>query len=139
VEVFVRAPSSPQPDTLEAYLVVLSNDPDENPLVIEVSLEVTPTGIADADDSPSKFRLAQSIPNPFTHETEIRYDLPHASPVRLEVFDVTGRRVAVLVNRIESPGRKAVRWKANGVANGVYFYRLTAGEFTESRRMTLLR
>ena len=97
------------------------------------------TGVSEGAPLPTKFALAQSVPNPFANHTEIRYDVPHECEVRLEVFDVAGRQVAVLVDRRESAGSRSVHWSGNGVANGVYFYQLTAGEFEETKRLILLR
>lgn len=98
---------------------------------------------------PAAFSLKQNFPNPFNHLTVIRYDLRSESQVRLEVFDVLGQKVATIFDGWESPGSYAKIFEASrfpsgltskgGYASGVYFYRLQAGEFTETRKMLFLR
>ena len=93
---------------------------------------------------PARLELDQNAPNPFNPQTSISFVLPAATTVRLEVFDVEGRRVATLVDGKMPPGRHRVRWDGtdrNGrpVATGTYFYRLTAGKRYLSRKMLLLK
>jgi hypothetical protein len=94
--------------------------------------------------SPSYVTLLQNHPNPFNPATVIRYALPVAGDVKLEIFDVLGRRVAVLVDEYESEGYKSVEWSGKNeageaVASGVYVYRLKVGDFAQSRKMLLLK
>jgi len=93
---------------------------------------------------PRSYALGQNFPNPFNPETEIPYALPAAAQVTLEVFDTTGRRVRVLVDEHQEPGYRSAPWDGlndarTPVASGVYFYRLQAGGFTETRKMVLLK
>jgi phosphatidylserine/phosphatidylglycerophosphate/cardiolipin synthase-like enzyme len=88
---------------------------------------------------PLAYNLEQNFPNPFNPKTVVSYQLPAVSEVRLVVYDLLGREVATLVNERESAGRYAVSFDPSGVASGVYFYRLTAGGFSQTRRMILLR
>jgi predicted outer membrane repeat protein len=88
--------------------------------------------------------LHQNFPNPFNPSTTISYYLPEAAPVTLAVYDVSGRRIADLVGRIEKKGRHSVTWNGSdgtggSIASGIYFYRLTAGKETVSKKMILLR
>jgi hypothetical protein len=83
--------------------------------------------------------LHQNYPNPFNPATTISYDLPTRSHVTLKIFNVLGREVATLVNGEIEAGRHQVRWNADRLASGVYFYRLRAGEFVENRKMILLK
>ncbi len=90
------------------------------------------------------FALAQSYPNPFNSGTTIAYSLPRASSVKIEVFNILGQSVKVVVDEEKPSGEFSVRWDgtdATGteVATGVYFYRLTIGDYTESRKMVLLK
>ncbi|MDX9856182.1 MAG: T9SS type A sorting domain-containing protein [candidate division Zixibacteria bacterium] len=88
---------------------------------------------------PTSFALAQNYPNPFNPSTEISFSLPNASDVRLEVFNVLGQSVAILVDGRVEAGTHSVRWDASNSASGVYLYRIQAGEFTDTRKMMLLK
>lgn len=88
---------------------------------------------------PRKLHVEQNYPNPFNPSTEIGYSLPTATHVTLEVYNLTGQRVATLVNSDQATGTHTVRWDASQYASGVYMYRLTAGEFTETKKMLLIK
>jgi hypothetical protein len=90
-------------------------------------------------ETPQSFELSQNYPNPFNPTTSIKYQIPSTSFVTLKVFDVLGREVATLVDEIESPGEHQVTFDAGQFANGLYIYRMTAGAWTESRKMLLLK
>ena len=85
------------------------------------------------------YRLAQSFPNPFNPQTRIQYTLPVANHVTLEVFDLLGRNVRTLVNEEQAAGAYSILFEAGDLSNGTYLYRLTAGTFTETRAMVLLK
>jgi hypothetical protein len=85
------------------------------------------------------FDLEQNYPNPFNPSTTIKYELPRASYVNLTVFDVLGRQVSVLVNERKAPGSYEVKFDGSGLASGVYFYRIQAGSYVQSRELLLLR
>jgi pectate lyase len=87
----------------------------------------------------SGYRLMQNFPNPFNPATEISYQLPAASEVKLVVYDVLGGEVAVLVNAQRAAGNYQVKFDGSGLSSGVYFYRLEAGVFVETRKLVLLR
>ncbi|MGH7595205.1 MAG: T9SS type A sorting domain-containing protein [bacterium] len=90
--------------------------------------------------SPSSFLLDQNYPNPFNPSTTIRFSLPNRERVTLKVFDVLGREVATLVDHeVLTAGHHARSWEANNATSGVYFYRLVAGDFQETRKMILTR
>jgi hypothetical protein len=91
------------------------------------------------DVRPGSYSLEQNFPNPFNPTTVIGYQLPVASDVRLVVLDLLGREVAVLVNERKPAGTYTARLDAPGLASGVYFCRLTAGEYTATRKMILMR
>jgi len=88
---------------------------------------------------PQEYALHQNYPNPFNPSTTIEFALPQSSSVSLEVFNVLGEEVTTLVDTEMRAGSHRVLWDASGKASGVYFYRLTAGEYAETRRMLLLR
>ena len=83
--------------------------------------------------------LDQNYPNPFNPSTTIKYELSETSHVNLSVFDVLGRRVSVLVNETRRPGIYETEFDGSHFASGVYFYRLQAGEFTQSKRLLILK
>ena len=88
---------------------------------------------------PNQFNLLQNYPNPFNPVTKIEFALPKLSPVKLVIYDITGREVAVLVNCSLPAGFHSVQWDARNAASGIYIYRITAGSFTQARRMTVIK
>ena len=97
--------------------------------------------IGDDEVTPDEITLRQNYPNPFTAEngTEIEFDLPEQAQVRLEVFDMLGRRVAVLVDGVVDAGEQSVFLDTAGFASGVYIYRLVINGTTLNRKMTVFR
>ena len=87
----------------------------------------------------SRFGLAQNEPNPFNPSTVISYQVPAETNVSLRVFDAKGREVAELVNGFQSAGVHSVTFDASALASGVYFYRMQAGDFVQTRKLTLLK
>lgn len=100
-----------------------------------------PYGITEAVSqvSPVQFILSQNYPNPFNPITEIEYALPKDCHVRLEVYNILGRRVVTLVDVQQKAGYKRVRWDAGLFASGIYFYKLQDRDFVETKRMILLK
>ena len=90
-------------------------------------------------DLPGQVTLHQNYPNPFNPSTQISYEIPEASHVRLEVFDMSGRRVALLVDEGRPAGGHTVNFDASGLSSGIYMSRLQAGKYTVTRRMTLVK
>ena len=88
---------------------------------------------------PKHLTLGQNYPNPFNPATTITFGLPSKSFVSLKVFDVLGREVSVLLSEELSAGTYSRRWNARGLASGVYFYRLQAGDYVETKKLMLLR
>lgn len=115
-----------------------------NPVVqagaTNVNINLTQTGISQNNpEVPAHYSLSQNYPNPFNPTTQITYQLKNAQRVRLTVFDVTGREVAVLVNQMQSAGKHSVTFHGDHLSTGVYFYRLRAGNYTNTRKMILLK
>jgi hypothetical protein len=96
-------------------------------------------GVGEEARVPGEFRLEQNYPNPFNPATVVSYQLPVVSSVRLEVYDMSGREVAVLVNGSMPAGRHTVRFDASGLSSGVYVYRLTAGSHSLTKKLTVLK
>ncbi len=108
----------------------------------EAAVQAVPkTGASEepAAEVAAAFVLGQNYPNPFNPQTTIQVTLPEATPVKLVVYDVMGRHVASLVDGALPAGQHEVQWVADGLPTGVYFYRLTAGAFTQVRRMMLVK
>ena len=97
------------------------------------------TAVREARALPPGFRLEQSYPEPFNPGTDIRYEIAESVPVRLAVFDLLGREVATLVDDRQAPGTYTVRFDGGRFASGVYYYRLSAGNFARTRTMHLIR
>jgi hypothetical protein len=93
----------------------------------------------DLADLPSEFALMKNYPNPFNAQTVIDYQLPTTSDVKLEIYNLLGKKVATLVDGHQEAGYKSVTWDASEVSSGIYFYKLNAGEYTETMRMTLIK
>jgi hypothetical protein len=96
-------------------------------------------GLAPEGSSPAGFALAANYPNPFNPSTEIAFVLPEAAAVRLVVYDMLGREVALLAEGPLSAGRHTVRFEASNLPSGTYLYRIEAGAFAQTRRMVLLK
>lgn len=103
-----------------------------------------PSEVAGTELLPGEFSLAQNAPNPFNPQTRIDYDIPKATNVRLEIFNVLGQHVTTLVDEFQEPGSKSVIWDGRDnsgytVSSGIYFYRMDAGEFSLTRKMMMLK
>jgi hypothetical protein len=88
---------------------------------------------------PEVFSLAQNYPNPFIPSTRISFSIPQQSLVTLKVFDVLGKEVMKLVNEMKSPGSYEVEFNASNLASGAYFYKIQAGQFSDIKRMMLIK
>lgn len=89
--------------------------------------------------TPEGFRLYQNYPNPFNPTTIINYELGAKNHVSLKMYDVLGREVATLVNGAKEAGRHEVLFDASRLPSGMYFCRMKAGAFTETKKLTLIR
>ena len=89
--------------------------------------------------NPSKFTLDQNYPNPFNPNTIINYALPENVNVELRVYDILGSEIATLVNEEKPAGNYEVEFDGSKLSSGIYFYRLQAGSFVETKKMVLLR
>ncbi len=98
-----------------------------------------PTAVGDNDYWIRSGLITSNYPNPFNSSTTIQYGLPEAGEVRIEIFDLLGREVQTLVKGKQDAGIYSITWDAGDQASGVYFYRITAGEFVQTRRMVLVK
>jgi hypothetical protein len=97
------------------------------------------TAIVQEGASPTAFSLSQNYPNPFNPSTTIEFALPHAGFATLKVYSILGEEVATLVSEQRDAGTFKTTWDASGIPSGVYLYRLTAGEFVQTKRMMLIK
>jgi hypothetical protein len=88
---------------------------------------------------PNTVNLGQNYPNPFNPVTTVEFSILKSEVAILKVCDLLGRELATLVNEVKEPGTHTVQWDASGVASGIYFYRLTAGSFAETKKAILTR
>jgi len=101
---------------------------------------ISPIGIINHNlNIPSTYRLMQNYPNPFNPATEITFDIPKESKVSLIVYDILGREVSVLVSSNLQAGTYKFNWDAYNFASGLYFYKLTAGNYSEVKKMVLVK
>ena len=120
----------------------------EGPVEWMPFLEAEPSATAveeeESDQAPVRFAISSSSPNPFNSATRMTFEVPSRAEVRIEVYDILGRRVRTLVSEVLDPGRFATSWNGrdesgNAAGSGIYIYRMTAGAFTHSGKMSLLR
>ncbi len=88
---------------------------------------------------PSRYELSQNYPNPFNPSTNINFDLPTDGRVSIKLFDLSGKEVATLVNEVKTAGYYSVNFNAAGLSSGIYFYNISANNFTATKKMTLIK
>ncbi|MCG6913679.1 endo-1,4-beta-xylanase [bacterium BMS3Abin03] len=99
-----------------------------------------PVGVSEtASGLPSEYKLEQNFPNPFNPTTNIRYSIIKTTKVVLKIFDILGREVQTLVNSEQAPGQYIVKFDAQNLASGIYFYQINAGNFTATKKLMLLK
>ena len=133
-------------DGTPSGFAIKSISPATGVMDVIFELPASATGIAERSSIPTEFGLDQNYPNPFNPTTTIGYTIAGAGgkgsaagDVKLVVYDMLGREVAVLVNEKKDPGNYTVTFDAGGLASGMYFYRLKAGNFMETKKLLLLR
>ncbi|RKZ19444.1 hypothetical protein DRQ50_02020 [bacterium] len=125
-------------DGIYDVTLIVANGCSADTLIMVAAVQVSSLSAA-GEMVPARFALAANYPNPFNPSTTIVYGLAKTGHARLEVFDVSGRRVATLVDTRQEAGEHRVQWEPRGLASGVYFTRFTANGQTVTRRMTLLK
>ncbi len=88
---------------------------------------------------PVDYRLEQNFPNPFNPVTTIKYQIPCAGNVTIEVFDINGKRISVLMDGFKDAGYYSLDFNVTGISSGIYFYRMTSGNFSDSKKMIVVK
>ena len=96
------------------------------------------TTSVDEENTPTNFRLFQNYPNPFNPITTIKFNWPVRENVKIEIFNLLGQKVMTLVDKNYQAGQHKIEFNGEHIASGVYFYKITAGEFIETKKMILL-
>lgn len=141
----IRPATDPTPDTLLVAvaivsgqnLTVMGRNADRARIIYQNGGQVAVN--EPGQQVPSHFELFQNYPNPFNPVTTIRYALPRSGHARLSVFNTLGEEVAVLVDHELTGGMHSAEWNAEGKSSGVYFYRLQAGDYRETKKLIVLR
>ena len=112
--------------------------------VWNITLDASDVLSVDGEVLPTVFALHQNYPNPFNPVTTLRYDLPEDAMVSITIYDVMGRKVKSLVNTTQSAGYRSIQWNATNsfgepVSAGMYIYMIQAGQFTQTKKMELLK
>jgi len=106
--------------------------------ILNVKLRPMVSGISN-NETPYSFTLLQNYPNPFNPVTNIKYQIANSKLVTLKVFDILGKEIATLINEKQSPGDYEIKFDAGKLSSGIYFYKLTAGDFSDVKSMILVK
>ena len=110
-----------------------------NDIINQLSQLNNPLTTGNLNNIPTVFALYNNHPNPFNPITVINFDIPENSLTKITIYDVIGRETIVLVNQMMNPGSYIVTWDASNFASGIYFYRMEAGAFIDTKKMVLLK
>lgn len=125
-------------NSLNVYMSSGAGNPIEGFCMTVIKFGQASVGIIN-NSTPTKYSLSQNYPNPFNPSTSIRFDIQRPGLVKLTVFDFLGRKIKTLVNSSLQPGSYEETFDAEGLSSGIYFYRLDADGFTDTRKMILLK
>lgn len=106
--------------------------------LLNIKLRPTATGIS-GTETPATFSLSQNYPNPFNPITSIKYSVSSIRDIKLEVYDILGKNVTTLVNQKQGPGDYEIKFDGSKLSSGIYFYKLTAGDFSDVKSMILIK
>jgi photosystem II stability/assembly factor-like uncharacterized protein len=107
--------------------------------IYRLDVTTTPSLSVGDNETPTRFALEQNFPNPFNPSTRIAFSVQASGFTSLKVYDILGKEVATVVNEVKQPGNYAIQFDASKLASGVYYYRLNAGAFSETKKMILAR
>jgi len=124
----------------ENLKVIVFVQNDDTKKVIQAAKLVNITSVKEEiSNTPEKYSLSQNYPNPFNPSTTIEYQIPEMVNVNLVVYDILGRKVKTLVNKVQNAGNYKITFNAEGIASGIYFYKLTAGDFTNIKKIAYIK
>jgi hypothetical protein len=106
---------------------------------LNILVQAAATDAKENSEVPRQCLLSQNYPNPFNPATNFEFRVSSFEFVSFKIFDALGREVATLVDETKAPGIYRMRWEAGTLPSGIYFYRMTAGSFTETKKLILLR
>ena len=120
---------------------------NEQAIIAVIETWLPATGVEEkttTDNLPATFQLYQNFPNPFNAQTVIKYYLKDETQISITVYNLLGKGIITLINEIKTPGLYTIQWDGKGsngkdVASGIYIYRMEAGKFTESKKLSLIR
>ena len=109
-------------------------------LILKTTTGGEPIGIIQTSTViPAKYYLSQNFPNPFNPVTNIKFDIPKSMLVKISVYDILGKEISILANEEMNAGSYSVDWDASNYPSGVYFYKITARDYSESKKMVLVK
>jgi hypothetical protein len=127
-------------DANDTFYSVWSDNRSDDKDVYFSKGKITIVGVEEeANNIPAQFELMQNYPNPFNPSTVIRYNLPISGNVTLKVFDLLGKEVAVLVNEHKPAGTYEIEFNGMGLSSGTYFYQITAGNYSSTKKLVLIK
>jgi len=123
-----------------AYAVTAVFNMGESEPTTPVVFEYISAGVTEPEDAlPTEFSISANYPNPFNSETVLKYGLPEGSMVKLAIYDLLGREIAVLAEGYQTTGYHRAVWQAGDMPSGIYFYRFEAGKFSQAGKMLLIK
>ena len=128
-----------EPGTYTTEMVIRSNDVQSPEVVIPISFTINSTVSNEEEFIPTEITLEQNYPNPFNPSTNITYSIAETGQVSLDVFNITGQRVATLVQGLQSAGEYTISFDASNLSSGIYIYSLKTGSSIVSKRMVLVK
>jgi hypothetical protein len=119
------------------YLRGIKNDQLGTYFLIDSFEDTTIVGVEDEPSLPKSFHLSQNYPNPFNPTTSIKYSVLSTQQINLTVYNILGQKVKTLVDEEKFPGEYTISFDGLNLSSGIYFYRLTAGQYSETKKMIL--
>jgi len=123
--------------------VIDSGESTSGPVIradaVKIQLYRETTSVNNNEQLPDEFVLYQNYPNPFNPTTKIKYSIPSAQRVRLVVYDILGNEIAVLINEEQHSGAYEITFDGSSLSSGIYFYKLTAGSFSDTKKLILIK